>query len=132
MTDHPAIDQALKLFNEGQLAEFGRVLADDVIWHVGGDHPLSGTYRGRAAVLDYLGQSRALTGDTLRLEPVDILASHDHAAIFLQATGHRAGKEMNAFLAEAVTFDADGRWAEYWALSDQQDDLDQFWNEGVR
>jgi ketosteroid isomerase-like protein len=128
MTDMTKIEEGLKLVNEGKLTEFGSFLADDVVWHVGGNHRLSGTYHGRTAVVDYLVKSRDLTDGSLRLQPVDILASDDHAAIFLQATGQRDGRQMDAFLAEAVTFAADGRWAEYWAISDQQDALDEFWN----
>lgn len=130
MEGHPNIQRirdALAAYNDGDFERFRSFIAEDVLWHVGGDHPLSGDYRGREAVFDYYTTVRELTGGTLTLEPLDILANERHGGIFMRVKGARDGKTLDVVLAEALTFDEDGRWAEYWALADEQETVDAFW-----
>jgi ketosteroid isomerase-like protein len=128
--EHPNVQRvrdALAAYNRGDLDGMRSFVAEDVLWHVGGNHPLSGDYRGRDAVFDYYAKVRDLTGGTLTLEPVDILVNDEHAGIFMRVTGERDGKSLDVLLAEALTFDESGRWAEYWALADEQEKVDAFW-----
>jgi uncharacterized protein len=128
--EHPnaqKIRDALDTYNAGDLEGLRAVLAEDILWHVGGEHPLSGDYRGVEAVLDYYTKVREQTGGTLRLEPIDILADDRHGGIFMRVRGEREGKTIDVELAEALTFDGRGRWVEYWALADEQEKVDAFW-----
>jgi ketosteroid isomerase-like protein len=128
--EHPnvqGIRDALAAYNRGDLESMRSFIAEDVLWHVGGNHPLSGDYRGRDAVFDYYAKVRDLTGGTLTLEPLDILANDQHGGIFMRVSGQREGKTLDVVLAEALTLDESGRWAEYWALADEQDKVDAFW-----
>jgi hypothetical protein len=34
-------------------------------------------------------------------------------------------------LAQALEFDADGLWVEYWALGDDQDQVNAFWSDAT-
>lgn len=119
--------EALEAYDRGDFEALGSFLADDIVWHVGGHHPLSGDYRGRDAVLAYCARAFQLTGGTLRGEPMEILVGDRHAGIFNRITGERAGRRLDAELAQAVRFDDEGRWVEYWALADGQDSVDAFW-----
>jgi ketosteroid isomerase-like protein len=128
--EHPNVERirdALAAYNRGDLESMRSFLAEDVVWHVGGNHPLSGDYRGRDAVFDYYAKVRDLTGGTLTLEPLDILANDRHGGIFMRVSGQREGKTLDVVLAEALTLDESGRWAEYWALADEHDKVDAFW-----
>jgi ketosteroid isomerase-like protein len=128
--EHPNVERirrALAAYNAGDLDEMRLFIAEDILWHVGGDHPLSGDYRGRDAVFEYHAKARAQTADTLKLDPLDVLANDDHGGIFMRVTGERDGKTIDVVLAEALTFDEQGRWAEYWALADEQQTVDEFW-----
>jgi hypothetical protein len=128
--EHPHIETirlALKAYETGDREEMERFLAPDIVWHVGGDHRLSGDYRGRDAVLDYYETIRSETGGTLQLEPVSIMADDEHAAIFMRVTGKRGSKKLDTVLAEALRLDRDGRWLEYWALAEDQPAVDAFW-----
>ncbi len=120
--------EAFDAFNRGDFKTFGSFLAADIVWHVGGHHPLSGDYRGRSAVLEYCTKAFELTKGTLRGEPLDIMTSDRHAGVFNRITGQRVGRRLDAVLAQALTFDADGRWTEYWALADEQDEVNAFWS----
>jgi uncharacterized protein len=133
MPEHPnvaRIREALDAYNRGDLEAMRSFIADDIVWHVGGDHPLSGDRRGRDEVFEYYRQVREMTGGTLTVEPLDILANERHAGIFMRVTGRRDGKELDVLLAEALTLDEQGRWREYWALADDQPAVDAFWSEG--
>ena len=128
-TSEQRLAEALDAYNRGDVEAFSRHLADDIVWHVGGDHPLSGDYRGREAVTGYIGRVRDLTGGTLRLRPIEILADARHAGIFMQVTGQRGSRMIDSTLAEAIRLDDEGRWIEYWALAEDQEAVDAFWRE---
>jgi len=128
--EHPnaaRVREGFAAFNRGDLDAMRPFLAEGIVWHVGGDHPLSGDYRGREAVLEYVAKVLELTGGTLTGEPIDVLVSDRHAGVFQRVTGQRDGKRLDVVLAQALTFDDDGRWVEYWALADEQDEVDAFW-----
>jgi ketosteroid isomerase-like protein len=113
----------------GDLDQLDRQLADDIVWHVGGEHPLSGDYLGREAVRGYHGRVHELTGSTLRLEPVDVLAGDHHLGIFLRATAEGTGRPLDTTMVEAVRLTDDGQWAEFWGLAEDQELVDAFWKE---
>jgi ketosteroid isomerase-like protein len=102
-------------------------LADDAIWHVGGTHRYSGDYRGRDLILGYFEAVREATGDTMRLEPLEILANDRHGAAFLRVTADRGGRRLETVAADAFRFDDEGRIVEFWASNANQAAIDDFW-----
>ena len=50
-----------------------------------------------------------------------------HAGIFMHVTGTRNGRSLDVEMAEAITFDDDGRWQEFWSLAEDQATIDEFW-----
>ena len=66
---------------------------------------------------------------SLHGEPLEILVSDRHAGVFNRITGERNGRKLDAVLAQALRFDEEGRWTEYWALADEQDEVDEFWSD---
>ena len=102
-------------------------LAEDAVWHVGGTHRLSGDKRGREAILGYFDEVRRETGDSMRLEPLDIMANERHGAAFLRVTAERQGRRLDSVVADAFRFDDDGRIAEFWACNANQSAINEFW-----
>jgi hypothetical protein len=45
----------------------------------------------------------------------------------MRITGERDDRKLDVVLAQALSFDENGRWTEYWALADEQDKVDAFW-----
>ena len=130
MGEHPnaaRVRDGFDAYNRGDFAALRSVLADEILWHVGGDHPLSGDYRGRDAVVNYCAMALESTGGTLKGEPLEILANERHAGVFQRITAERDGKRLDVVLAQALTLDDEGRWTEYWAMADRQDEVDAFW-----
>jgi uncharacterized protein len=102
-------------------------LADDAVWHVGGTHRHSGDYRGRDAILGYFDAIREATADTMRLEPLEVIANDRHGAAFLRVTAERDGRRLDTVVADAFRFDDEGRIVEFWASNANQAAIDEFW-----
>ena len=102
-------------------------LADDAVWHVGGTHRHSGDYRGRDAILAYFDAIREATADTMRLEPLEVIANDRHGAAFLRVKAERDGLRLDSVVADAFRFDDQGRIAEFWASNANQAAIDEFW-----
>ena len=130
VAEHPSatrVRAALDAYDRSDFDTLRSFLAEDIVWHVGGRHPLSGDYRGRDAVIEYCQKAQAAAGGTLRGGLLEILADDRRAGVFNRISGERDGKRLDAVLAQAITFDDEGRWTEYWALADAQDEVDEFW-----
>ena len=119
--------KAMQLMSSGDVAGFGELLlADDVVWHWPGRSSVSGDYHGRDEALRLLAGFHALTGNRLKVEPLDILEGADHLMSFTQITAERDGGDLDVIMADAMRFGPDGRVVEFWTLSNAQDDVDRF------
>ena len=122
------IRRALEVYNSGDDNAMRGSLADDIVWHVGGNHEMSGDYIGIEAVVDYFRRVRRETAGTLQVQPAEILANDRHASIFMRVSAYRDVRWMDVLLAEAHTLDPNERWAEYRALANDRDVVDAFWS----
>ena len=122
------VQESLDLVAKGDFERLRDFYTDDVVWHVGGNHPLSGDYRGKDELINYFERVRSLTDASLTIEPQSILASDQHVAMFTNVKARREGKSMDVVLAQVFKVGADGRWSEYWALADDQEAVDEFWS----
>ena len=123
MTEHPnavAVRQGFEAYNSGRLDVLGEYSTDDVILHFAGNNAMSGTYRGRDAVMDAL--ARASQGWGTQADVESVLASDDHMMVFYHATDEHEGAAM------AMKADADGKVTEAWFLSSEQAAYDAFWS----
>lgn len=127
---HPNVERIqgfLDAYASGDREAMGALLADDAVWHVGGTHRYSGDYRGRDAILDYFEAVGKETGGSMRLEPLELLASDERGAAFLRVTAEREGKALDATMAEAIVFGPGGTIQEFWAHATDQSAIDEFW-----
>jgi ketosteroid isomerase-like protein len=125
------VADAIDAFNAGGFAALDPFLADDIVWFVGGNHPLSGVYRGRQAVRDYHRKAAEMCDEALQIEPVIIVSSNTCVAAFVNVRGRRGDCTLDVAMTEAIALDQDGQWTEFRALSDGQDKLDAFWSEPI-
>ena len=125
--DAGRVSEYLKLLGEGDLEALRDFYTEDVVWHVGGTHPLAGDYRGRDALVDYFGRVRRITGGSLRVEPEEVLTSDRHTVMFTRTTAERDGRRLDVGMAQVFEVGDDGRWSEYWALADDPDAVETFW-----
>jgi len=100
MPDHPNSEFATALWDAVAQGDSGAVrglLADEVVWHAGGHHVLSGEFKGPDAVLDYLARvgERA---DELSTELTDIFVNDRGAVVIYRLSARRELKRLETEL----------------------------------
>ena len=129
MTEHPNaadVQRSFEAWNSGRLDVIREYLSEDAVLHFAGNNAMSGTYRGRDAVMDALG--RASQGWGSRSDVESVLVSDDHLMIFHHPTGEREGTPYDVIVVIAYKLDADGKAMEVWSLANDQRAFDQFWS----
>ena len=104
------------------------MLAEDVVWHVPGRNLLSRDYHGKAEVFGFFARARELSGGTVRIEPIEILAGDQHAVALVRVHAEREGRKLEGEL-QAFTFRIEAsRIAEFWFLVEDRYAVDAFWS----
>lgn len=67
------------------------LLSDDVTWHVAGDSPLAGTFRGPDEVLAAMRRNAEHSSGTLHLDAHSLLGDGEHVVAVHAATAERSG-----------------------------------------
>jgi uncharacterized protein len=95
--DHPNAALVRRVF-----AAFGKdpmavsaAFARDIVWRVPGDTVMSGEYRGRRDVVEFLRRTGLETGGTYRSRLHTVFADDDWAVAIYRATGSRNGFELD-------------------------------------
>ena len=116
-TEHPNAALVRRVF-----AAFGKdpmavsaALARDVVWHVPGQTAMSGEYRGRREVVEFLRRTGLETDGTYRSHLHTVLADDDWGVAVYRATGTRNGIDLDIEQALVIRF-ADGRWQDVTAV----------------
>ena len=129
MTEHPnaaTVRRSFEAWNSGRLDVLGEYITDDAVLHFAGNNAMSGTYRGRDAVMDAL--ARARRGRVTQSDVESVLASDDHVIVFFHANSERDGKTLDVVLAFSIKVNAEGKLTEAWSLANDQRAFDQFWS----
>jgi ketosteroid isomerase-like protein len=116
-TEHPNAALTRRVF-----AAFGKdamaisaALARDIVWRVPGHTVMSGEYRGRREVVEFLRRTGVETGGTYRSELHTVFADDDWAVAIYRATGRRNGIDLDVDQAFVIRC-RDGRWQEVTAV----------------
>lgn len=111
-------------FAQGDLDTAKSYLADEIVYHVGGHHPLAGDYRGRDRVVEFFKQRSERTGGTFKVVPHDLLANDQHGVALSTVTAERDGRHF-AWDVVTVYHVADGKVTECWIVDGDQQVADQ-------
>jgi ketosteroid isomerase-like protein len=115
--DHPnalAYLRTAEAFRQGDFDTIAALIAEDVVWHVPGDHPLAGDWDGRDVVLQRLATLSSL-GFTLREH--DVFGDDDHVCALSYMGARRDGLEVETRVVSIFHF-RDGRQTERWLYPD--------------
>ena len=127
---HPNEDlvrRGFAAFGTGDIATLRELLADDIVWHVGGRSPIAGDYKGKDEVLGFFAQLAERTRGTFRVDVHDVLANDEHVVALVKGTGEREGKTLNDDGAQV--FDVQGgKVTEEWFHPGDQYASDEFWS----
>jgi ketosteroid isomerase-like protein len=125
--EHPNAALTRRVF-----AAFGRdpkaisaAMSRDVVWRVPGNTMMSGEYRGRRDVVEFLRRTGLETAGTYRSSLRDVLANDDWAIAIYRAYGTRNGIELDVDQALVIRCE-DGLWKEITAVP-LDSAFDAFW-----
>jgi len=122
------IRRAYQDFESGDLDLLGVVMDQAVVWHEPGRSLLAGDYKGPEAVLGFLGQLRALSDDTFRIEVLDVLSEPGRAVVFQRETATRGDKSLDVIA--AVAFEVhQGKITEVTVYQADSYQFDEFWTD---
>jgi len=85
----------IEKFLHGDLAAVGRCFAADAVWELPGRGTLAGEYKGPDAIIGFLARAFELSGGTLRLDVLDVLASDTGAAHVQRVTADNRGRQLD-------------------------------------
>lgn len=102
-------------------------LEPDVMWHVAGNNPLAGDFRGVERVIEAMRSFDAHSEQTLRLNTTSVLADDQHAVAIHRATAKSRSFEYQAHEIDVFHF-REGRITEFWSFSEDQPATDRMWS----
>ena len=127
MSEHPNAALTRRVF-----AAFGNdakalsaALSRDIVWRVPGNTVMSGEYRGRREVIEFLRRTGLETGGTYRSSLHTVLADDEWAVAVYRARGSRNGIDLDVNQALVIRIE-DGLWAEVTAVP-LDSAFDAFW-----
>lgn len=119
MAEHPNVAKvrnAYEAFAKGDLDAALADLADDCVFHFGGDGPNSGDHKGREAITAALVSNFELTAGTQALDIKGIYADDLHAAVVVHETASRPDGASIAMDEVHVLRIKDGKIKDLWDL----------------
>lgn len=115
--DHPnalAYLRTVDAFRDRDFDTIASLIAEDVVWHLPGDHPLAGDWEGRDQLFRLLAELGPL-GFTIREH--DVFASDDHVCALSYIGARRDDLEVETRVVSIFHY-RDGRQTERWFYPD--------------
>jgi uncharacterized protein len=107
-------------FNKADLQTAMSTIADDIVWHVGGNGPFAGDYKGKDAVLDFFMRLGQLTEGSYKANIHDIVANDEHTIAIGTTTATRKGKTRESKFVDVIHPSPEGKAKEYWHFVEDQ------------
>ncbi|MBA3691634.1 MAG: nuclear transport factor 2 family protein [Actinobacteria bacterium] len=98
-------------------------LADDVVWHVGGNSAAAGEYRGKDSVLQFMGAAAQTTMD---IDTHDILGNDDHVVTLGTNKVTAPDGDSIEYKFVNVFHIQDNKIASAWGMSENDAETDAF------
>ena len=127
--EHPNVSivrQGFEAFEKGDVEWMDAHLADDVVWHVGGNSKWSGAYEGKAKVLDFFARQAQALGGPPSLDIHDILGSDDHVVVLGTASATGPDGTSAEWKYTQVFHITDGKATEVWGMGENDAAVDPF------
>jgi uncharacterized protein len=127
--EHPnvaIVREGFEAFQRGDTSWMDQHLAEDVVWHVGGNSRWSGAYRGKAQVLDFFARQAQAMAGAPSVDIHDILGDDDHVVVLGTAVASAADGAGAAWKYVQVFHIRDGKATEVWGMAENDADVDPF------
>jgi len=116
--------QTADAFRSGDLAAIAELVAEDVVWHVPGNHRRAGDLVGREAVIAWL---RGLDGTGFWLREHDVFGNDTHVCALSLYGARRPGVDIETQVVSVFHF-RNGRQAERWFYPDDRETWDEIFD----
>jgi uncharacterized protein len=123
--EHPnvaAVRQGFEAFDNGDMQAMDQLLADDIVWHVGGKSKLSGTYRGKQELMELFEKQNQLPATRTDLH--DVVGNDDHVIAIGRASMEDPDGGTVEWNYANVFHVKDGKATEVWGLADETSEWD--------
>jgi ketosteroid isomerase-like protein len=120
------IRSGYEAFSKGDMETIAKIFATDIQWNISGRNMISGTYDGQDETFAFFGKLMELTDGSFSVAVHDLLASDDHVVVLARESGSRNGKSLESDDVH-VWHLADGQAVEFWGISKDQHEVDEFW-----
>jgi uncharacterized protein len=126
-SEHPNAELTRRVFGAfGKDAmQISAALCRDIVWRVPGNTAMSGEYRGRREVVEFLRRTSLETDGTYGSSLHTVLANDEWGLAVYRAWGTRNGIELDVDQAFVIRFE-DGMWKEVTAVP-LDSAFDAFW-----
>jgi uncharacterized protein len=124
--EHPnaaLVRESISALQRGDTQWLSDHLADDVVWHVGGNSKAAGEYRGKETVI-----RMTPSGGSNRIETHDVLANVDHAVVLGNAHLEAPDGDSVDYRFVNVFHISDGKVTEAWGMAENDAELDAFFD----
>lgn len=116
-------------FAAGDAEAYQAAFADDIVWHVPGDNPVSGAYRGRRAYFETMpGRMAPLDEWRFTVGDVEVNERDRAALVAVRVTGARPGRRVDLDGHHMIRLDERGKIIEGWGFVADQAALDDFFS----
>lgn len=114
-------------FGKGDLDTLRELFSPDIVWHNGGNNPLTGDYKGVDEVFGMLGKLFEMTNGDMTIEVHDLLANDEHGVAIVRFRGARPdGRTIETNEVDVFHIDGNGRVAEVWLVPEDAEGTDAF------
>jgi hypothetical protein len=128
-SDHPnaqLIQESFEAFQRGDTSWLDAHMADDIVWHVGGNSKWAGAYRGKQAVGEYQARQAEALGSAPDVDVHDILANDDHVVVIGTASATAQDGSSAEWKYVNVFHVRDGKVTEVWGMAENDAAVDPF------
>jgi ketosteroid isomerase-like protein len=97
--------------------------SENAVWHVPGDNPVSGEYRGSNSITEDIGAQMSVLDEWL-IEPLDLMGNADLVMTTVRVIAGRGGKRLESVGGHVFRLDEEARIIEAWGFVRDQAGLD--------
>lgn len=130
--EHPnvrLVREGFEAFERGDMEWMDRHLADDVVWHVGGNSKWSGSYEGKERVLDFFRRQAEALEEPPSGEVHDIVGGEEHVVVLGTASASAPSGQSAEWKYVQVFHVRDGKATEVWGMAENDAAVDPFLDE---
>ena len=127
--EHPnvtLVKEGFEAFEKGDVSWIEQHIADDIVWHVGGNSKWAGEYKGKQNVLEFFGRQTEALGDSPQADIHDILGNDDHVVVLGNAKATAKDGSSAEWKFVNVFHVKDGKTTEVWGLAENDAAVDPF------